>query len=350
MNLLSIASKVPGGLMIIPLLLGATINTFFPQVLEIGGFTQAAFKDGANTVIGVFLFVMGSQLTVKSTGPVLQKGFAILFGKLCAGIAVGLAVGFFTPDGTLWTLTPLAIIAAMINSNGGLFAALTTEFGNKTDRGTFPIIALNDGPFFTLVVLGAAGLADVPVIALVSVIVPILLGFTLGNLDSRIREFLRPGESLLIPFFAFPLGAGIDFKDIVAAGPPGVMLGIFTVVLSGGGAMLFLHIIHVVKRTPTPRRNLVSGAAESSTAGNAVATPAVVAAIDPSYADVAAVATTQVAGAVVTTAILTPMLTTLVYRWQMKRGIDPMNEYPDYDRAQIENDGADPQSVTSTED
>ncbi|MFP3396000.1 2-keto-3-deoxygluconate permease [Brevibacterium sp. H602] len=331
MNILKYASKIPGGLMIIPLLLGATINTLFPQVLEIGGFTQAAFKDGANAVIGVYLFIMGSQLTVRSTGPVLQKGFAILLGKIAAGVAVGLAVGFFAPDGTLWTLTPLAIIAAMINSNGGLFAALTTEFGNKTDRGTFPIIALNDGPFFTLVVLGAAGMADVPLIALVSVIVPILLGFLLGNLDERIRDFLKPGESLLIPFFAFPLGAGIDFKDIVSAGPPGVLLGVLTVVLSGGGAMLFLHIIHRVKRTPKERRNLISGAAESSTAGNAVATPAVVATVDPSYADIAAVATTQVAGAMVTTAILTPILTTLVYRWQMKRGIDPKNEYPEYD-------------------
>lgn len=347
MNILTLASKVPGGLMIIPLLLGATINSFFPQVLEIGGFTQAAFKDGANAIIGIYLFIMGSQLTVKSTGPVVQKGLAILLGKLAAGVAVGLMVGFLTPDGTLWTLTPLAIIAAMINSNGGLFAALTTEFGNKTDRGTFPIIAINDGPFFTLVVLGAAGLADVPIIALVSVIVPILLGFTLGNLDGRIREFLRPGESLLIPFFAFPLGAGIDFKDIVSAGPPGVLLGLFTVVLSGGGAMLFLHFIHVAKRTPRERRNLIAGAAESSTAGNAVATPAVVATIDPSYADIAAVATTQVAGAMVTTAILTPLFTTLVYRWQMRRGIDPKNEYREYDSSQNDEPGKDP--ATSVE-
>lgn len=328
MNILKTVNRIPGGLMIVPLLLGATINSFFPQVLEIGGFTQAAFKDGASAIIGIFLLIMGSQLTVKSTGPVVQKGFAILLGKLVAGVAVGLVVGFLIPGGVLWSLTPLAIIAAMINSNGGLFAALTKEFGNKTDRGTFPIIALNDGPFFTLVVLGAAGLADVPFVALISVIIPILIGFILGNLDPRIREFLRPGESVLIPFFAFPLGTGIDFGDIIAAGPPGVLLGIMTVALSGGGAMLFLHLIHVVKRTPRERRNLISGAAESSTAGNAVATPAVVASIDPAYSEIAGIATTQVAGAVVTTAILTPVLTTLIYKWQMKRGIDPQLEHP----------------------
>jgi 2-keto-3-deoxygluconate permease len=36
--------KVPGGLMIIPLLLGAVINTLFPEALMIGGFTTAMFK------------------------------------------------------------------------------------------------------------------------------------------------------------------------------------------------------------------------------------------------------------------------------------------------------------------
>ncbi|MFI7480943.1 2-keto-3-deoxygluconate permease [Kocuria sp. M1R5S2] len=329
MPIFRLVQRVPGGLMIIPLLLGATINTFWPQVLEIGGFTQAVYKDGALAIIGVFLVCMGGQLSFKATGPVVQKGFAILIGKLLAGVAVGLVAGFLMPDGTLWTLTPLAIVAAMTNSNGGLYAALTSEFGNKTDRGAIAVISLNDGPFLTLVVLGAAGLATIPILAFVAVLVPIVIGFILGNIDPEMREFLKKGEKLLIPFFAFPLGANIDFNAIVVAGPPGILLGIFTVVISGGGAMLFLHLLNVAKRRPKSRRNLISGAAESSTAGAAVATPAVVAAADPAFLQILDIATAQVAGSVVTTAILTPLLTVLIYRWQMKRGIDPENEYPD---------------------
>jgi 2-keto-3-deoxygluconate permease len=56
----------------------------------------------------------------------------------------------------------------------------------------------------------------------------------------------------------------------------------------------------------------ISGAAASSTAGNAVATPAAIALIDPSLAPIVNVATSQIAAAVVTTIILTPILTQLV--------------------------------------
>ena len=42
--------KVPAGLMLVPLLIGAVIHTLFPQALEIGGLTTAAFSNaGAAT-------------------------------------------------------------------------------------------------------------------------------------------------------------------------------------------------------------------------------------------------------------------------------------------------------------
>lgn len=205
--------------------------------------------------------------------------------------------------------------------------ALTEEFGNDTDTGAVSVISINDGPFFTLVALGAAGLADVPLIALLAVLVPILIGFVLGNLDEDIRDFLRPGQRLLIPLFAFPLGAGIDFSTLIEAGPPGVLLGVMTVVISGLGAMGLLYLVHAIRRRPQERRNVISGACEASTAGNAVATPAAIAAADPAYGAIEAAATAQVAGAVVTTAILTPLAVILVHRWQMRRGVDPAYEF-----------------------
>ena len=319
MRILANVERVPGGLMIIPLLLGAAVNTLFPQVLEIGGFTTALLQDGALTLIAAFLVCMGAQIPIRTVGVPLQKGAAILFGKLAAGVTVGLAVATFLPNGVLFGLAPVAIIAAMTNSNGGLFVALTEEFGNETDTGAVSVISINDGPFFTLVALGAAGLAEVPLLAFVAVILPILLGFTLGNLDEDIREFLKPGQRLLIPFFAFPLGAGIDFSAILRAGPPGVLLGVMTVVISGFGAMAALRLIG--------RRNVISGACEASTAGNAVATPAAVALADPTYQAIEAAATAQVAASTVTTAILTPPFVILVYRWLNRRGIDPKEEF-----------------------
>ncbi|MBS46149.1 MAG: hypothetical protein CMH83_23835 [Nocardioides sp.] len=124
-SILRTLGKIPGALLIVPLFLAAVINTFFPQVLDIGSFTSALFRDGAVPLIGMFFFVMGSQIQVRSVGSSLEKGIVMLLGKYAAAIAVGLGVAYLTPDGTLFGLVPLAIIAAMGNSNGALYIALT---------------------------------------------------------------------------------------------------------------------------------------------------------------------------------------------------------------------------------
>lgn len=319
--------------MIVPLFMGAIMNTFFPQVLDIGGFTTALFRDGALTLIGAFFVCMGAQISFRATGPTLEKGFAIMLGKLFAGVAVGLAVAMLMPGGLLLGLTPLAIIAAMTNSNGALFVALTQEFGNETDKGAVSVISINDGPFFTLVALGAAGLAEFPLITLVAVLIPILVGFILGNLDESIRDFLRTGEQLLIPFMAVAVGTGIDFFDLLEAGPPGILLGIMTVVISGAGAMALLYLAHIIRRRPRNRRNVIAGACEATTAGNAIATPLAVATVDPSYRAIEAVATSQVAAATVTTAVLVPFFVILIQRWQTSRGVYPASEVEELEGA-----------------
>ena len=141
-------------------------------------------------------------------------------------------------------MSTLAIIAAMTNSNSGMYAALTGQYGNRSDVGGLSILAINDGPFLTLVSLGMLGTAF-PVIAFIAVLLPIGIGMLLGNLDPKIREFLKPGESLTIPFFAFSLGAGMNlanfFNPSVLAG--GLTLAILTFVLTGGLVFSFLNYL-----------------------------------------------------------------------------------------------------------
>ena len=49
--------KIPAGMMVVPMLLGAIINTFLPEVTNIGSFTTAVFTSaGAHTAIGIQLF------------------------------------------------------------------------------------------------------------------------------------------------------------------------------------------------------------------------------------------------------------------------------------------------------
>ena len=125
------------------------------------------------------------------------------------------------------------IIAAMTNSNGGLYTALAGEYGDSSDVGALAVLAINDGPFLTMVAFGATGLADIPLIDLVACVVPLVIGFILGNLDEDLRHFLGSQMNLLIPFFAFPLGASLNFRTIINAGAPGLILGVVVTIITG---------------------------------------------------------------------------------------------------------------------
>lgn len=321
-----IAGKIPGGAMIVPLFLGAIINTFFPELLDIGSFTSALFRDGTGAPLGLFFFCLGAQLDLRTAPVTLEKGFAILIGKVGVGIAIGLSVAFLMPGGTLFGLLPLAIIAAMTNSNSALYVALTKQFGNRSDRGAISVVAMNDGPFFTMIALGAAGLASFPLEMLIGILLPLFIGFFVGNVSTAAREFLRPGEALTIPFIGFVVGTGIDFGTFLQAGLPGALLGLMTVVFSGGAAMAMLWLAHVIRRRPKRARNLIAGAAESTTAGNAIATPAAITLADPSFASIEALATAQIAAATVVTALTVPFLVAAIARWQERRGVGPEQE------------------------
>ena len=345
--------KFPGGLMVVPLMLGALLNTIdsahfgwiqavlkwlgaqptkegFYEFLRIGGFTQALFKEGALCLIGLFLFCAGSQMTVRVAGKALKKGLLITGSKYATGVVVGYVLGrFFGPYEGLLGLSTMAIIAAMTNSNGGMYAALTGQYGSRSDVGAVAILSLNDGPFFTLVALGMLG-QRFPAIAFIAVLLPIALGMLLGNLDEDLREFLKPGTSLTIPFFAFALGAGMNFLNFLKpeAVGGGLLLGLMTVTLSAASGILVLKLLG--------ERSQICAVAEASTAGNAAATPAAIAAaallareagmmsaeVAQHYQDIMNRATVQISISTLSTALLCPAAVILWDRYQRSKGID----------------------------
>ncbi|MDQ3901161.1 MAG: 2-keto-3-deoxygluconate permease [Actinomycetota bacterium] len=330
-NVLRAIGKIPGALMIVPLFLGVLFGTFAPGALAIGSFTTALFQTGLATLIGLFFMCVGSQISFRAALPSVEKGIVLLIAKYGIAVAIGLAVAFWTPEGMLLGILPLAIIAAMSNSNGSLYVALTSQFGNKTDKGAISVLSINDGPFLTMIALGAAGLAEFPLLALLAAIFPMILGFVLGNSSQIIRGFLAPGEKLIIPFAAFCIGAGINIQVLLGQGAVGILLGIGTAVFSGGAAIGLLYLWHRVRRHPRPTRNMVAAVSEASVAGNAIATPAAIVAIDSSYAAIESAATAQIAAAVVTTAFVLPFVVAWFSNWQRSRGITPEYEEAMYE-------------------
>ena len=310
-------NKIPGGIMVVPLFLGVLVNTFAPSSINIGAFTTALFKNGALPLIGVLLFCSGAQINVRSAGMAVYKGSLLTASKVIIGTGFGvLFAKTFGPSTALLGITPLALISALGNNNGGLYTALAAKYGDKSDVGGIAVLSATDGPFFEMALMGAVGVAAIPGKALFATILPILIGMLLGNLDDKIKNFLKPGITISIFFFAFPLGAGLNLRTFIITGIPGIFLALLT--LSTGVISYIVYKLLVPKKS---RRTCVSGAAVGTTAGNAIATPAAIAAIDPTWLPFAEAATAQVATSIMLTAILCPFLVDFLYKWEQKRGL-----------------------------
>jgi 2-keto-3-deoxygluconate permease len=261
----------------------------------------------------MYLFTVGTKMTLRAAPRMLKRGLGIMAAKVAIATLVALAVARFF-DGNVLGLSTLALLVAMSDTNGGMFMALTSVMGDKEDAGTYVPQSIETGPFLTMIILVGAGLATIPWLTMVSVIAPIAAGAVLGNLDKDLREFFGSHEPIIVPFTAFTLGQTINLSAVVTAGLPGVMLGVFVLVVTGTCCILADRLLG---------GSGIAGAAASSTAGNSAAVPKAIALADPTYAAIAAAATIQVAASVIVTAVLTPILTSFVYkRVQKKRAIE----------------------------
>lgn len=299
--------RIPGGLMMVPLLLGAVINTLFPFAAKTFGSFTGALMTGALPILAVFFFCMGATIDVKATPYILKKGGALLGSKILAGTTFGLLAARFMAHGIVESgvfagLSVLAIVASMNDTNGGLYVALIGQYGKKEDGGAYSLMSMESGPFFTMLTLGVAGLAAFPWEAFAGAILPLLVGMVLGNLDEEIRDFVKPAIPILIPFFAFGLGNTLNLATVWKSGLLGVLLGVAVVAITG------TVLIFADKLTGG---NGIAGIAAASTAGNAAAVPAAIASIDKTYAGIAPSATMLVATCVIVTAILVPLATAL---------------------------------------
>ena len=301
--------RIPGGMVIVPLALGATIATFAPGAgVFFGSFTGALFT-GALPILAVFYVCMGATIPFESLPHVAVKGGVLLAAKGLMGGAAAMVLGVFlgaepVKAGWFAGLSTLAVVAAINDTNGGLYMALMGRYGRPQDVAAYSVMSLESGPFITMMTLG--GLFMFPWQTLLGAILPLLAGVAIGNLDKDMREFLGKAAPALIPFFAFAIGASLNLTMVWRAGLLGIALGFAILIVSC--CVMFLA-------DRVSRGNGVAGLAASATAGNAAAVPALVASANPVYAEAAPFATVLVAASVVVTMLCVPLITA----WWAKR-------------------------------
>ena len=264
--------RIPGDIMIYPMIVGLLLNTFCPQVFEIGGFFTAACRGGSNTIVAAILLFVGAGISFKSTPGAIKTGIVVLIPKLVVAAALGLGVAYFFNDNFLG-LSSVSII-------GGI---------------TFCNMAL-----YTGIMLGVSGLANIPVGTIIGSILPLVIGMVLGNLFPFIKNLLVPGANPAIAVIGFQLGASMSLSSFITGGISGILLGLVTLFVVGPITFAFERLCG---------GNGKAAVACSTIAGTAMTTPVALAEVAPRYAELAPTAYAQIATAVIITAIMAPILT-----------------------------------------
>mgnify|MGYP000078889943 CR=1 FL=1 len=283
--------RIPGDIMIYPMIVGLLLNTFCPQVFEIGGFFTAACRGGSNTIVAAILLFVGAGMTV----PVL----AIVTGEGSSGGALGLGVAYFFNDNFLG-LSSVSIIGGITFCNMALYTGIMGEFGDESEQGAVGILFFTAGPAVTMIILGVSGLANIPLGTIVGSILPLVIGMVLGNLFPFIKNLLVPGTNPAIAVIGFQLGASMSLSSFITGGISGILLGLITLFIVGPITFAFERLCG---------GNGKAAVACSTIAGTAMTTPVALAEVAPRYAELAPTAYAQIATAVIITAIMAPILT-----------------------------------------
>lgn len=264
---------------------------------------------GSGALVGAFLFVIGGTISFKSTPAAAKRGATIILTKVALSIILGLIVGKLLNNNFLG-LSALSIIRAMSGANNAMYAGIVHDFGDEIDEGAVGITILSVGPYLTMIALASSGLASFSVITLIATILPLLVGMILANIFPAVKKILNDGMNASIVVVGFALGCTMNFKQIFVGGASGILLGVIVTLVGG---------IITIGADKLTGGSGVAGAAISSTAGAAMATPAALSAVDSSYKAIEATATAQITASVVVTAILTPILTAWVAKRNKKK-------------------------------
>lgn len=212
MQIKAFLEKTPGGMMIIPMLIGAIIHTFYPNAMPSLGLFTNALATSFVVILAVMFVGVGASVRVKTIPSVFRKSGILVVTKMLAAYIACLIAQKLIPQGMVkegffMGFSALAVVAAMDMTNSGLYMALTKQYGTTEEQSASVLLMIESGPLFTMIILGTSGLASFPLLSFIGLVLPFLLGFILGNLDEQFRALLTKLNEPMILFLGFSLGS-----------------------------------------------------------------------------------------------------------------------------------------------
>lgn len=300
-SLVALSRKIPAGIMIVPLFIGAILNTFFPAIFTFGSYTTIFFSDTSTMVLMyATLFYTGCQIRVKDLPIALARGGSHVLLKYIAGAGFYLLiVKYFGQQGILGVCS-LSLLCALTNCNSNLYMTLMDTYGDSADKAARPMFNLNSGPMLSLVTIGASGMIDFSPIEILSLLAPVVVGVIIAAVEPKIQEQSKSAIKFIIPLVGLILGSKINLLSVIGAGFGGVLLFLIVVVVTGPVAFITDRLLL--------RRPGYAGMSTVSVAGNTVAVPAMILAVAPEFAPYVELAIIQLSSAVIISAFVCPVM------------------------------------------
>lgn len=217
-------NKIPAGTMFVPLVISAIICTIcihcgLGETLwdYLGNPMKDLFgKNGQMLLIGLMLFCTGTQIKGHDFVEVGKRGIWIILARLVPAYLICLLVYFVAGANGFLGIDFLTLTCVLTSANAALYMGIIQPYGDDSDKGTFPIMLIFSMPLLPFIFLScfgsAAGGADVlgKVMQIFSLLIPFILGVLLGNLDPKIRDIFKGGNTIILPFLGFQFGSTID--------------------------------------------------------------------------------------------------------------------------------------------
>lgn len=291
--------KIPGGTMLVPMFISALINTIYPSLFHIGGVTEAFIAGRAlNFVLGAAIFISGCILKLSTIKHVLKRylGLFAFRTALCAAFSV-LFYKLFGLEGVLG-ISLIAFIASTTSMNPSIFLAVMEDFGDEVDTSAFGLISLLATPVIPLLIFSLTQPTKIDILPIVSIVVPLILGVIVGNLDPDLGSFMASGMPFTIFMLGWCVGARIDLLEAFRAGFAGIVMVVLYYVLTVLPVLLFEKKIQ--------KRSGLSTFGISTMAGLSASVPLTIAETNPEIAKFAPRAAAIVTMGVVVTSIVSP--------------------------------------------
>ena len=119
--MLKFMRKIPGGMLLIPMLISALFATFLPDIFKIGGMTEAFFTTkGINYIVALVCFCSSAALDFEKIKKVLKKQGSILLVKVILCFVFSILFFRFFGMEAIWGISAIAFTTTICSLNPSL--------------------------------------------------------------------------------------------------------------------------------------------------------------------------------------------------------------------------------------